>query len=92
MPEIAPLPQRKSMGCGASTAARVGPEPTEIIEALDSSTDTKATLSARLNGSLCLAPALRPVLESSASMISVGSGPTRAAVLAPQPMDLRASR
>ena len=65
---------RKSMGCGASTAARVGPEPTEIIEALDSSTETKATLSARLNASLCLAPALRPVLWP--RLLDVGSSNT----------------
>ena len=62
------------MGCGASTAARVGPEPTEIIEALDSSTETKATLCARLNGSLCLAPALRPVLWP--RLLDVGSSNT----------------
>ena len=69
------------MGCGASTAARVGPEPTEIIEALDSSTETKATLCARLNGSLCLAPALRPVLWPRLLDVSSSNTPDFAALL-----------
>ena len=83
------MPPPASPPARSSSAAKSGVLLLPTSSSRGHSTGRNAGARQRLPLSRALSVALVSVLESSASMISVGSGPTRAAVLAPQPMDLR---